>query len=38
VERTLREIAVEQGGMTVDAATVWLDGLVRDRRFRKDVY
>jgi sulfite reductase (NADPH) flavoprotein alpha-component len=38
VERTLREIAVEQGGMSPEAAAAWLDGLVRDRRFRRDVY
>src|SRR3712207_3399105 len=38
VEGTLRGIAVDQGGMDEDGAAAWLEGLVRDRRFRKDVY
>lgn len=38
VESTLRRIAADQGGMDEGQAAAWLDGLVRERRFRKDVY
>jgi sulfite reductase (NADPH) flavoprotein alpha-component len=38
VESTLRRIAADQGGMSEEQAAAWLDGLSRERRFRKDVY
>ena len=38
VEGTLRRIAADQGGMDEDGAAAWLEGLARERRFRKDVY
>ena len=39
VEATLRRIAVDQGGLREDAAAAaWLEELIRERRFRKDVY
>jgi sulfite reductase (NADPH) flavoprotein alpha-component len=38
VEGTLGRIAVDQGGMGEDGAAAWLEGLARERRFRKDVY
>ena len=38
VDGTLRQIAVDQGGLGEDAAAAWLEELVRGRRYRKDVY
>jgi sulfite reductase (NADPH) flavoprotein alpha-component len=38
VEAMLARIAQDQGAMTADQASAWLEDLVRQRRFRKDVY
>jgi sulfite reductase (NADPH) flavoprotein alpha-component len=38
VDAVLARIAQDQGAMTADQATAWLEDLVRQRRFRKDVY
>ncbi|MGD9507926.1 MAG: sulfite reductase flavoprotein subunit alpha [Geminicoccaceae bacterium] len=38
VDAMLARIAQDQGAMTADQATGWLEDLVRQRRFRKDVY
>jgi sulfite reductase (NADPH) flavoprotein alpha-component len=38
VDGTLRRIAVDRGGLDEDGAAAWLEGLARERRFRKDVY
>jgi sulfite reductase (NADPH) flavoprotein alpha-component len=38
VHATLLRIAADQGGMAPEAAESWLDGLVRDGRYLRDVY
>ncbi len=38
VHATLLRVAEDQGAMTPDAATAWLDGLRRSNRYLRDVY
>lgn len=38
VDDALHRIAAEQGGMSPEAAAVWVDDLKKAKRYRKDVY
>ena len=38
VDAALRQIVAEHGGMTAAAAADYVDGLSRDKRYRRDVY
>ena len=38
VDAALRKVVAEHGGMAAEAAQVYVEGLARDKRYRRDVY
>ena len=38
VDRVLKDIVAEQGNMDADAAKAYVDGLVKEKRYVRDVY
>ncbi|MDF0729947.1 bifunctional nitrate reductase/sulfite reductase flavoprotein subunit alpha [Pseudomonas entomophila] len=38
VDAALRQVVAEQGGMSDEAAAAYVEGLSRDKRYRRDVY